>query len=101
MGKRQKALVFPSSIHWIYRRVEPVEPEVLGTPSIVSSRFLGHFRDENLLTSKGEYEEDYILEAPNPSEKVSYINHRNGSNWMWMYNVLISKFGVQVPFTHF
>ena len=93
-----KVLVFLPSIHWIYCWVEP---KVLGNPFVVTSEFLGHFREENLLTLKGEYEEDYILEAPSPSKRVCYINHERGSRWMWMYNALISKLGVRVPFTHF
>ena len=98
MGKRQKALMFTRSIHWINRWVEP---EVLGTPSVVTFEFLGHFREENLLTLGGEYEEDYIFEAPGPSERVCYINHRNDSNRIWTYNVLISKFSVHVPLINF
>ena len=35
------------------------------------------------------------------NERVYYINHESGLNWMWMYDVLISKFGVQIPFTDF
>ena len=96
MGKKKKTLVFLPSIHWIYRWVEP---EVLGTPSVVTPEFLGHFREENLITQKGEYEEDYILKTPGSSKKVCYINHEEGPSWMRMYDVLISKFGIQVLFT--
>lgn len=74
---------------------------MLGTPSIVTYEFLDHFREENLITPEGEYEEDYILEAPSPSERVCYLNHGRGPNWMWMYDVLITKFGIRIPFTHF
>ena len=42
--------------------------------------FLGHFREEKLLTLEGEYEEKYILEALGPSERVCYINHGRGPN---------------------
>lgn len=40
--------------------------------------FLGHFREEKLLTLEGEYEEKYILEALGLSERVCYINHGRG-----------------------
>ena len=86
MGKRQNALMFPPSIHWTYLWVEP---EVLGSPSVVIFKFLGHFREENLLTLEGEYEKEYILRAPSPSERVFYINHGSGPSWMWMYDILI------------
>ena len=68
MGKKQtpKVLQFRPSIHWIYQWVEP---EVLGTPSVVSSEFLGSLREENLLTPEGEYEEYYTLEVPNTNER--------------------------------
>ena len=38
-----------------------MEPEVLGTPSTVTPEFLGHFREENLITLEGENKEDYVL----------------------------------------
>ena len=69
--------MFPSSIHRIYHLAEP---EVLVTPSVVTSEFLGHFREENLLTLEGEYEEDDILEVLGPSERVCYINQGRGPN---------------------
>ena len=47
-----------------------METEVLRIPSIVTPEFLGHFREENLITLEGEYEEDYVLEAPGPNERV-------------------------------
>ena len=47
IGKKQKALVFPPLIHWIYRWVES---EVLGTPLVITSKFLVYFRKENLLS---------------------------------------------------
>ena len=78
-----------------------MEPEILGTPSFMTSEFLSHFKEENLLMPEGEYEEGYIMEAPSSSERVCYINHWRGPNWMWMYDVLISKYGVQVLFTYF
>ena len=54
-----------------------------------------------MITPKGEYEEDYILEVPNVNERVCYINYGSGSYWIWMYDVFISKFGVRIPFTNF
>lgn len=60
----------------------------------MTSESVGHFRKENLITAEGEYEEDYVLEALGLSESVCYINHGRGPNWMWMYDVLISKFGI-------
>lgn len=66
-----------------------MEPEVLGTLSIMTSEFLGHFREENLITLEGEYEKDYVLEAPSPRERVCYLNHERGSSWMSMF--LITK----------
>ena len=79
MGKRQtpKVLHFLPLIHWIYWWVEL---EVLGTPLVASSEFLSYLREENLLTSKGKYEEDYTLEALEPNDRVCYINHENGPN---------------------
>ena len=91
MAKKQKTLVFPPSIHWIYQWVEL---EVLGILLVVSSEFLNHFREENLITPKGEYEEEYILKAPDPNERVCYYNHRSGPSWIWMYHILITKLGI-------
>ena len=47
-----------------------MEPEVLGTLSAVTPKFLGHFKEENLITPEGEYEEDYVLEAPSSIERL-------------------------------
>ena len=79
---------------WVY-------PEILGIPSRVGSKFLRSLTEEHLITPEGENEEDYILEVPHVNERVCYINHRRGPNWMWMYNVLISKFIILILFTHF
>ena len=98
MVRKQKTLVFPPSIPWIYRWVEQ---EVLRIPSVVIPKFLHHFREKNLIILEGEYEEEYILEAPGPSERVCYLNHDGGSRWMWMHDVLITKLGIQIPFTYF
>ena len=95
---RKQALVFSFAIPSVYRRVDP---EVLGIPSKVTSEFLKSLCEEHLLTLEGEYEEEYILEAPCANERVCYLNLVGGSIWMWMYDVLISKFGVRIPFTHF
>ena len=65
----------------------------------MSPKYLRSHREENLITPKGEYEEDYTLKVPNVNERVCYINHVSNSSWMWMYDVLISKFGVCIPFT--
>ena len=67
MARKPKSLVFPPSIPWIYRWVDP---EVLGIPSAVTPEYLHHFREENLITPEGEYEEEYILEALGPNERV-------------------------------
>ena len=91
MARKQKPLVFPPSIPWIYHWVNP---KVLGIPLIVTPEFLHHFRVENLITPKGKYEEEYFLEAPRPSDRVCYINHDSGPRWLWMYDVLISKLGI-------
>ena len=53
------------------------------------------------MTPKGEYEEEYVLETLGPSDRVCYVNHEGGSRWLWMYDVLIAKLGIRIPFTHF
>ena len=92
---KKHALIFSPTIPPIYRWVDP---EVVGVPSSVTSEFLKSFREEHLLTSEGE---EYILKAPSTNERVCYINLEGGSRWMWMYDVLISMFGVRISFTHF
>ena len=67
----------------------------------MTSEFLTHFKEENLISPEGEYEEEYYLEAPGPSERVSDLNLHGGPRWMWCYNVLIFKLGVRILFTHF
>ena len=91
IARKQKTLVFPPSIPWIYCWVDL---EVLGIPSAVTPEFLHHFREENLITPEGEYEEEYVLEAPGPSDRVCYINHDGGPRWLWMYDFLIAKLGI-------
>ena len=54
-----------------------------------------------MITLKGEYEEDYVLEVLDMDERVCYMNHGNEPNWMWMYDVLILKFGVRILFNDF
>ena len=68
-------LVFHSIIPLIYRWVDP---EVLGIPSKVTSEVLKSLHEEHLLTPEGEYEEEYILEAPGADERVCYINLAGG-----------------------
>ena len=97
MGRKQ-TLIFPPSIHWIYKWVDP---KVLGILSRVSSELLKSLKGEHLPTSKGDYEKDYVLKVPHVDVRMCYINHGSGLNWMWMYDVLISKFGILIPFTHF
>ena len=101
MAKKQP-LIFLSTIPSIYRWVDS---EVLGIPSRVTSEFLKSSREKYLLTLEGKYEEEYVLEAPTTDERVCYINLHGGSRWMWMYDVLISKFGVcplhSFPIQHF
>ena len=97
MAKKQ-ALIFPSVIPTIYRWVDL---EVLGVLSRVTSEFLKSLHEEHLLTPEGEYEEEYFLEAPSVDQRVCYLNLEGGPRWMWMYNVIIAKFGVRIPFTHF
>ena len=96
MGKKQapKILVFPPSIHWICKWVDP---EVLGIPSRVSFEFLRSFREENLITPKGEYKEDYIMEVPDIKERVCYLNHKKVLNWIWMDDILILNFRARMP----
>ena len=65
------------------------------------SKFLRSLREENLITPEDEYEEDYIMEVSNVNKRVCYLNHRKGLNWMSMYDILISKIRVLVPFTDF
>ena len=86
-----KILQFPPTIHFIYNWVDK---EMLGTRSQVTCEFLRSLREENLITQEGQYEEDYTLKVPNVNERVCYINHESRPNWMWIYNVLISKFGI-------
>ena len=63
--------IFPSTIPSIYRWVDL---EVLGVPSRFTSKFLKSLCEKHLLTPKGEYEGEYILEAPTADERVCYIN---------------------------
>ena len=58
--------------------------------------FLRSFREKNLITVEGNYEKDYIFKVPNVNKRVCYVNYRDGPNWMWMYDILISKFSVQI-----
>ena len=92
---KKHALIFPPTIPPIYRWVDP---EVIGVPSSVTLEFLKSLHEEHLLTPEGE---EYILKAPSTNERVCYINLEGGSRWMWMYDVLISMFGVRISFTHF
>ena len=96
---RTRSLTFPPpSIHWIYKWVDC---EVLKIPSKVTPEFLKSLREEHLLIPEGEYEEECVLEAPNADKRVCYLNLDGGLKWMTMYEVLISKFGIRILFTHF
>ena len=97
MAKKQ-SLVYSSAILPIYKWVDP---KVLGIPSRLTSEFLKSLREEHLLTLEGEYEGEYILEEPDVDERVCYLNLAGGPRWMWMYDILVSKFSVRIPFTHF
>ena len=97
MAKKQ-SLVFPTAMPLIYRWVDS---EVLGIPSKVTSAFLKSLREEHLLTLECEYEEEYLLEAPTVDERVCHINLHGSPRWMWIYDVLFSKFGVRISFTYF
>ena len=79
MGKKQapKVLWFLPLINFIYYWVNR---EILGTPLSVNSRFLRSLREENLITPKGKYAEDYILEVLDVKKRVCYVNHGSSSN---------------------
>ena len=76
---KKQSLIFPPAIPWIYKWVDP---KVLRIPSRVSSKFLKSLQEEHMLTPEEEYEEEYILEAPNVNERVCYLNLVGGSKWM-------------------
>ena len=78
-GKKQapKVIQFLPSISFIYQWANW---EVLGTPSLVELDCLRSLWEENLITPKGKYEEDYTLEVPNVNEKVCYVNHEDKPN---------------------
>ena len=63
----------------MYKRVDL---KVLGIPSRVSSEFLSSLREENPITSKGEHEKDYILEVSDVNDRMYYLNHGKGPNWI-------------------
>ena len=88
---RTRSLIFPPSIQWIYKWVDR---EVLRIPLKVTSELLKSLQEEHLLTPEEEYEEEYVLEAPDANERVCYLNLVGGLKWMSMYDILISKFGV-------
>ena len=72
---KKQGLVFPSAIPLVYRWVDP---EVLGVPSRVTSKFFKLLHEEHFITSEGEYEEEYILEAPSADKRVCYLNLEGG-----------------------
>ena len=48
---------------------------VVGTPSLIDSKFLISLWKANLITLEGEHKEDYVLEVPHINKRVCYVNH--------------------------
>ncbi|MED6122129.1 hypothetical protein PIB30_036918 [Stylosanthes scabra] len=80
-----------------------VEDVVLLSKSVMDEDLLGAFRKTHVVCSEVLEESKHELVAPNLEERVCYYNlcFLEEMNFIYMYECLLFKLGVRVPFTHF
>ncbi|MED6168396.1 hypothetical protein PIB30_011286 [Stylosanthes scabra] len=90
----------PRELPDIYRWVSP---DVLGAPCTVDQDYLDELKSFGVIFGGGELERRYRVEVARRGERVCFmnLNHPRIPHWLWVNEVMFTKFGVQVPFTDF
>ncbi|MED6185733.1 hypothetical protein PIB30_059889 [Stylosanthes scabra] len=80
-----------------------VTREVLGSPPILVQGYLDELKLTEVIFGGGDLERRYRVEAARPGDRVCYLNLDNPTmpNWLWVNEVMFTKFRVRVPFSDF
>ncbi|MED6148471.1 hypothetical protein PIB30_053456 [Stylosanthes scabra] len=68
-----------------------------------STGYLDELKLSGVIFGGGDLERRYRVEAARPGDRVCYLNldHPTIPNWLWVNEVMFTKFGVRVPFSDF
>ncbi|MED6164556.1 hypothetical protein PIB30_091266 [Stylosanthes scabra] len=80
-----------------------VTNDVLGSPSILNQQYLDELKLSGVLFGGGDLERWYRVEATRRGKRVCFLNldHPTFLNWLWVNEVMFTKFGIWVPFSDF
>ncbi|MED6213061.1 hypothetical protein PIB30_089649 [Stylosanthes scabra] len=78
-----------------------VDKEVFSQSSVGTSDMLPELCREMRLTEGGVSEEDYVIEAPGPSDRLPFQVAEDRTHFLWVYTELFSRLFVQLPFIDF
>ncbi|MED6217541.1 hypothetical protein PIB30_018750 [Stylosanthes scabra] len=80
-----------------------VNRDVLGSPSTMTEDYLSELKSFGVICGGGEEEKLYRVELPRRGERVCDLNleHPRVPHWLWVNEVMLTEFGVQIPFTPF
>ncbi|MED6208692.1 hypothetical protein PIB30_047677 [Stylosanthes scabra] len=80
-----------------------VNRDVLGSPSTMTEEYLTELKSSGEIFGGGEEERHYRVELPHCGERVCGLNleHPRVPHWLWVNEVMLTEFGVRIPFTPF
>ncbi|MED6157373.1 hypothetical protein PIB30_022499 [Stylosanthes scabra] len=80
-----------------------VSPDVLGAPSALNQAYLDELKATRIIFGGGDLERRYKVEVAHRGERVCFMNlqHPTVPHWLWVNEVMFTKFGVRVTFTDF
>ncbi|MED6175186.1 hypothetical protein PIB30_075996 [Stylosanthes scabra] len=100
VAQEAEAVQMPHELPFIYCWVSR---DVLGSPSVLSQDYLDELKLSEVIFGGRELERRYRIEAPRPGDRVCYLNldHPRVPNWLWVNELLFTKFWVKIPFSDF
>ncbi|MED6215805.1 hypothetical protein PIB30_001422 [Stylosanthes scabra] len=77
--------------------------DVLGSPSTITEDYLKELKESGVICGGGEEEGNYRVELPRRGERICELNldHLRVPHWLWVNEVMLTEFGVHIPFTSF
>ncbi|MED6204090.1 hypothetical protein PIB30_005815 [Stylosanthes scabra] len=80
-----------------------VTQDVLGSPSTLTEEYVAKLKCSGVICGGGEEKRLYLVELPRRGERVCELNleHPRVPHWLWVKEVMFTKFGVWIPFSPF
>ncbi|MED6197559.1 hypothetical protein PIB30_057553 [Stylosanthes scabra] len=78
-----------------------VDENIFSQYSVITVDMLPGLRRDISLTEGRIYEEDYILEAAGPSDRLPFRMGENRARFLWVYQEMFTRLGVSFPFSEF